>query len=181
VNVGTPAAYTITTNTVNGVSFSKSGTFTATGLQSVALTGTGTPSASGPQNFTVTFGTTTCTFSLTFDVTFLATLNGASEATPNASTATGTSVLSFNTTTKIFTVATVYTGLTPTAGHIHKGVVGVSGPIIFGFTSLPSPIIFTSLALDATQEADLNANLFYTNIHTAAFPGGEIRGQLLKQ
>lgn len=181
VNVETPATYTISTNTVSGVSFSKTGTFTATGLQSVVLTGSGTPTASGPQNFTVTFGSSSCTFTLTFDVTFLATLSGTSEATPNLSTATGGSVLTFNTTTKIFSVATVYSGLTATAAHIHKGVVGVSGPVIFGFSSLTSPIIFTSVALDATQEADLNGNLYYTNIHSAAFPGGEIRGQLIKQ
>jgi hypothetical protein len=35
--------------------------------------------------------------------------------------------------------------------------------------------------LNATQEADLMGNLMYVNLHTVAFPGGEIRGQLLKQ
>jgi hypothetical protein len=66
VNVTAIGAYTITTNTVNGVSFSKTGTFTTTGLQNVILVGTGTPTASGSQNFTVTFGTSTCNFSITF-------------------------------------------------------------------------------------------------------------------
>jgi hypothetical protein len=66
VTVTTIGAYIISTNTVNGVSFSKAGTFTATGVQAVILTGTGTPTNSGVQNFTVTFGTSTCNFSLTF-------------------------------------------------------------------------------------------------------------------
>jgi hypothetical protein len=66
VNVSTVGAYTITTNTVNGVSFSKSGTFSATGIQTVMLTGTGTPTSSGSQSFAVTFGTSTCNFSITF-------------------------------------------------------------------------------------------------------------------
>lgn len=66
VNVATVGAYTISTNTVNGVSFSKTGTFTTTGLQNVILTGTGTPTNSGSQNFTVTFGSSVCNFSITF-------------------------------------------------------------------------------------------------------------------
>ena len=65
-NVATVGSYTISTNTVNGVSFSKTGTFTATGLQNVTLTGTGTPVNSGSQNYTVTFGSSTCNFSITF-------------------------------------------------------------------------------------------------------------------
>lgn len=115
------------------------------------------------------------------NVTYKATLSGANETTPNSSTATGTATLVFNTTTKIFTVTVTHTVPTPTAGHIHKGAVGVSGGVIFGFPSAASPISYTSIALDATQEADLNAGLYYVNIHTAAFPGGEIRGQLIKQ
>lgn len=66
VNVTTVGAYTISTNTVNGVSFSASGTFTTTGLQNVTLTGTGTPTNAGSQNFTVTFGSSICNFSITF-------------------------------------------------------------------------------------------------------------------
>jgi hypothetical protein len=115
------------------------------------------------------------------NVTYKATLSGASETTPNASAATGTATLVFNTTTKIFSVTVTHTITTPTAGHIHKGAVGVSGGVIFGFTSPVSPVTYTSAALDATQEADLTANLYYVNVHTAAFPGGEIRGQLIKQ
>lgn len=114
-------------------------------------------------------------------VTFTATLNGASEVPANASTATGTATLIFNKTTKIFTITVNHTIAAPTSGHIHKGAIGVSGDPVFPFTTLTSPINYTSTALTAAQEADLYANLYYVNIHTAAFPGGEIRGQLLKQ
>lgn len=55
--------YTVSTNTVAGISFSASGTSTGA-PQTITLNGTGTPTASGTQNFTVTFGTSTCTFSI---------------------------------------------------------------------------------------------------------------------
>jgi hypothetical protein len=115
------------------------------------------------------------------NVTFKATLSGASEVPANVSAATGTATLIFNTTTKIFSLTVTHSIATPTNGHIHKAAAGASGGVIFPFSSFISPIAYTSVALDATQEADLNANLYYVNIHTAAFPGGEVRGQLIKQ
>jgi len=61
VNVTTAGVYTITTNTVNGMTFSKTGLFTSTGTgQSVILVGSGTPTAAGTNTFTV--GTAGCTF-----------------------------------------------------------------------------------------------------------------------
>jgi hypothetical protein len=113
--------------------------------------------------------------------TFKATLNGASEVPANGSAFTGTATLTFNTNTKVFTVTVNHNVTAPTNGHIHQGAVGVSGPVIFPFASFTSPITYTSAALDATQEGILNSNGYYVNIHTAAFPGGEIRGQLIKQ
>lgn len=50
--------YNLYSNTVNGYSFSKSGSFTATGTQNVTLPATGTPVATGVNTFLVTFGTT---------------------------------------------------------------------------------------------------------------------------
>jgi hypothetical protein len=112
--------------------------------------------------------------------TFNATLNGASEVPGNNSTATGTAVLSFNNTTKTFSITVTHSIASPSGGHIHMGAAGVNGNVVFPFTNLVSPISFTSPALTAAQETDLKANLFYVNIHTAAFQGGEIRGQLIK-
>jgi len=112
--------------------------------------------------------------------TFTATLNGASEVPTNNSTATGTATLTFNNTTKIFSITVTHNIASPTNGHIHMGAVGVNGSPVFPFTSYTSPITFTSIALTAAQESDLMANFYYVNIHTDAFPGGEIRGQLVK-
>lgn len=115
------------------------------------------------------------------NVIFKAVINGASEVPVNASTATGTATLTYNTDTKIFSIVVNYSGVTATNAHIHKAAVGVSGGVAFGFTPITSPINFTSAALDSTQQADLNAHLYYVNIHSAQYPGGEIRGQLIKQ
>jgi hypothetical protein len=116
------------------------------------------------------------------NVIFKATLNGASEVPANQSTATGTATLTFNKDTKIFTVVVDHTVSAPTAAHIHKGAAGTGGGVVFGFTSGASPINYTSAALTTDQETDLNAGLYYVNVHSAApFGGGEIRGQLIKQ
>jgi len=181
INVATAGTYTVSTNTVNGVTFSGTGAL-STGLQNVTIQGTGTPTNSGAQVYTVTFGNSSCSFTLTYDVTFKATLSGANEVPANASTFTGTCTATFNTTTKVLTAVTIHNVPAPTNGHFHKGAVGVSGPVVLPFLTFTSPINFVSAApLDATMEADLNANLYYDNIHTAAFPAGEIRGQLIKQ
>ena len=71
VTVITPGTYTITTNTVNGMTFSGTGTFIIAGSQPVVLIGSGTPTVSGAFNFTATAGISTCTFSITVNGTVL--------------------------------------------------------------------------------------------------------------
>jgi hypothetical protein len=39
--------------------------------------------------------------------------------------------------------------------------------------------IGNEFTLTAAQQTSLKANMLYVNIHTAANPGGEIRGQLM--
>jgi hypothetical protein len=115
-------------------------------------------------------------------VIFKATINGASETPANASTATGTATLTYNRNTKIFEIVVNFTGIEATNAHIHKGAIGVAGGVVFGFTApVTSPINYTSPALTVSQDSALNANLYYVNIHSAEFPAGEIRGQLIKQ
>ena len=65
VNVTTPGVFSISTNTVDGFSFSFSGNLATTGNQTVTLLGTGTPVNAGVQNFTVTLGASTCSFPVT--------------------------------------------------------------------------------------------------------------------
>ena len=70
VNVTAIGSWSVTTApAVNGIIFSGTGTFTATGAQTIVLTAAGTPAAAGPFTFTVTGGTGTCTFPLTVTAT----------------------------------------------------------------------------------------------------------------
>ncbi len=62
VTITTPGAYSITTDTVNGVWFNASGIFLTATTTTLLLTANGTPAISGPFTYTVKFGASTCTF-----------------------------------------------------------------------------------------------------------------------
>ena len=76
VTVAVAGTYSITSNTVNGVTFSKAGTFTSTGVQTVILNGSGTPANSGNQNFTISYGNSQCGFTINFGTPASGTLGG---------------------------------------------------------------------------------------------------------
>jgi hypothetical protein len=81
---------------------------------------------------------------------------------------------------KTFTYTVNYKDLTgpATAAHFHDASApGGNGPPIVPATVTPMTIKGTATLTDA-QIADLNAGKVYFNIHTAANPGGEIRGTL---
>jgi hypothetical protein len=65
VNVTIPGSYEILTDTVNGYSFSSSGTFLTTGIQTISLTGSGMPVNNGTDMFTVKAGSSICNFPVT--------------------------------------------------------------------------------------------------------------------
>lgn len=65
VNVASVGAYEIATDSVNGMLFSASGIFTATGPQKVILKGRGRPTATGTSVLTPKLGTSSCTFTIT--------------------------------------------------------------------------------------------------------------------
>lgn len=76
------------------------------------------------------------------------------------------------------------------AGHIHFGDRGENGPVVHGLDNLPvgttsSTIIgdWASSELPAGVAPDLVYQrfvdgLYYFNLHSTVFPGGEIRGQI---
>lgn len=62
VNVTIPGVYNVTTDTVNGMLFSSSGTFSSSGIQNITLKGSGTPAVIGDNAIPVTVDTTNCSF-----------------------------------------------------------------------------------------------------------------------
>ena len=114
---------------------------------------------------------------------FKATLDGKSEVPPNASAGTGTADVDYDAATKKLTWKLTYSGLSgpATAAHFHGPAdpgknAGVKVPI----TNAASSPVEGSAVLTDEQAADLKAGKYYINIHTAANPGGEIRGQVTK-
>lgn len=113
-----------------------------------------------------------------------AALNGANEA-PAAvvTTASGTGVLALNPTTNQVSGFVKTTGITATAAHIHLGAPGVAGGVIVPLAESPAGsgrwVVPAGQLLTAAQVAAFNAGNLYFNVHSAANPGGEIRGQIL--
>ena len=112
---------------------------------------------------------------------FSTALNGASEVPPNTTSGTGTVKAELDTATNAFTYTVTYTGLTgpATMAHFHgPAAPGANAPPIIVIKSLPRPIEDRAV-LTADQAKDLQTGKWYFNVHTAAHPGGEIRGQLV--
>jgi len=109
-----------------------------------------------------------------------ATLSGANETPAVTTTATGKGGIAVNRTSKAITGGITFTGLTPTAAHIHQGAVGVAGGVIIPLTLIGTD---TAVVPDGTTLTDAQYTAFlagdlYVNVHTTANPNGEIRGQL---
>lgn len=106
-------------------------------------------------------------------------LSGLSEVPPNSSGANGTAKVEVDGNVVKWTVT--YSGTTGpiTAGHIHgPAPAGANAGVVIPFAgSMASPITGSATVTPA-QLADMKAGLYYVNLHTAANPGGEIRGQI---
>ncbi|HEX8282978.1 MAG TPA: PQQ-dependent sugar dehydrogenase [Pyrinomonadaceae bacterium] len=109
---------------------------------------------------------------------FFANLDGSQEVPANATGALGTATILLDKDETTARVSLRFRGLSgaQTAAHIH-------GPAPAGQNAAP---VFTlpagdfsdfQIALTPQQVADLKAGLFYVNVHSTAFPDGEIRGQ----
>lgn len=114
-------------------------------------------------------------------VTLTTQLRGANEVPPNTSPATGTVDAVFDKNTNQLRWKVSYAGLTgpATAGHFHgPAAVGANAGVALGWPApIRSPMEGTA-TLTAAQAADLLGGRWYANIHTAANPGGEVRGQM---
>ncbi|HEX2838695.1 MAG TPA: CHRD domain-containing protein [Phycisphaerales bacterium] len=113
-------------------------------------------------------------------ITRVAVLTASQEVPTNASNGQGCARCIIDTDANTLTYRIVVTGLTTpeTAAHFH----GMAGPGVNAGVvhALPVGNVKTGVWNYAeAQEADILNGRTYINIHTAAFPGGEIRGQVV--
>jgi hypothetical protein len=128
--------------------------------------------------------------------TYVAMLSGANERPPRATSGTGRATfslsgvmasyeLSVSGLTGPATVAHVLIGSTDaTAGQVvvRFDVMAATGTIATGTIDLGHPITFnnTTISGDSLRTL-LDRGGAYVNVYTAAYPGGEVRGQILRQ
>jgi hypothetical protein len=112
-----------------------------------------------------------------------ATLDGASEVPAVTTAGKGTADIDYDAATKKLSWKLTYSGLSgpATAAHFHgpAGATEKAGVAVAIPNATSSPVEGSATLTDA-QAADLMAGKYYVNIHTAANPGGEIRGQVTK-
>lgn len=120
---------------------------------------------------------------LAAQVHLTAALTGGEEVPANDSAGTGMVDAMYDSESNVFTYTVTYDGLTgpAVAAHFH----GPANPGETAPPSLPiegdltSPIAGTATLTDA-QEAELLSGMWYFNVHTAQYPDGELRGQMLQ-
>jgi CHRD domain len=112
-----------------------------------------------------------------------ATLDGASEVPANTSAGKGAADIDYDAASKKLTWKLTYSGLSgpATAAHFHgPAEAGKNATVAVPITNATSSPAEGSATLTDAQAADLLAGKYYVNVHTAANPGGEIRGQVTK-
>jgi hypothetical protein len=113
---------------------------------------------------------------------YTASLTPAQEVPQAASTAKGYGRVVIDEATLTLSYTVVFSGVTSgqTAAHIHTAGLGVNGPVMIdlGIAGGTSGTLTGTVAVTAPQVESIRANGTYINVHSASFPGGEIRGQL---
>ena len=106
-------------------------------------------------------------------------LSAAQEVPPNPSAATGNSTIMIGA-DKMVTGSIEVMGMTPTMAHIHEAAKGSNGPVIVPFVKSGEKTFAPAPGAKVTDEqyASYLAGKLYLNVHSATYPGGEVRMQL---
>lgn len=118
--------------------------------------------------------------------TFKADLKASSEVPPNSTAGTGSATVTLDSATNKITWTVSFSGLSgpATAVHIHgPAPAGKNAGVLVWLSTRGQPAtspVSGSATFTAAQAEDLTNGQCYVNVHTAANPGGEIRGQLEK-
>lgn len=108
-------------------------------------------------------------------------LCSAQEVPANNSTAYGAGAISIDQENLSLQYKLAVDGLSapPTAAHIHTGSAGVNGGILHGLNT-PAPTSSGAIAITGADALLVATNGAYVNVHTMNNPGGEIRGQIVR-
>jgi len=115
---------------------------------------------------------------------FSATMTAAQEVPPKTSAGSGDALATLDTATKELTYTVTFQNLTgpATAAHFHgPAAPGANAGVLVPLGNNPTSPIHGSKVLTDAQITDLEAGKWYVNVHTAANPGGEIRGQVTQK
>jgi hypothetical protein len=109
-------------------------------------------------------------------------LEGSSEVPVVATAATGTVEATLAGTGNVLRWKITYSGLSgpATGAHFHgPAMAGQNAGVVVPITGpLTSPLV-GSTTLTPGQAAELTGGKWYVNLHTAAHPNGEVRGQVM--
>jgi len=110
-------------------------------------------------------------------------VEAAQEIPATSSEASGNGTLMLNLATGAIAGTLAISGMTVTGAHIHEGYAGENGPVAVGLQADASSAdtwrFEDGASLTAAQVTELLAGGLYLNAHSAAYPGGEIRGQIV--
>jgi hypothetical protein len=131
----------------------------------------------------IAFGTGVMAQTLPGNTTSLrARLSGASEVPPTQSIAKGNLQATLDKNTRVLTWTLSVSGLSgpPTAAHFHgPAAAGENAGVAAPISVTGQPTDNGAVTLTSAQMDDLLAGRWYVNVHTAANPNGEIRGQMM--
>ena len=114
---------------------------------------------------------------------FNADLKGSSQVPSSQTSGIGTVTVTYDSVTKRLSWKGSYSGLSgpASAAHFHgPAEPGKNAGVAVAIPNATSSPAEGSAILTDAQAADLKAGRYYINVHTAANPGGEIRGQVTK-
>ena len=114
-------------------------------------------------------------------VAFTTQLRATNEVPPIASQGNGSVDAVFNKETSEFRWKANFSGLSgpATAAHFHgPAAIGANAGVALPWTAPIRSPLEGRATLTPAQAADLLAGRWYANVHTAANPGGEVRGQM---
>jgi Cu/Zn superoxide dismutase len=126
-------------------------------------------------------------------VKYTARMTGAKETPANTVKGTGSATFTLTGNELHYTVTVHGLSGPATAAHIHVGKAGASGPPVYVFhINKVADGTLAEGSADLSKEVGkgvsgdslkvlLNNGSAYVNVHTAAHPGGEIRGQVTKR